>query len=122
MRDFDLKNTLPYSLIPALERASMRNSLENRSPYLSKKLLELTNSLSPDNFFLKEQKNIQRNILNRYIPEKLIPQKKEGFFSTKKINLNKEDTLKYLKNVNYDYNDLNKRDIQRVAIINEFFN
>ena len=122
MRDFDLKNTLPYSLIPALERASMRNSLENRSPYLSKRLLELTNSLNHNDFFLKDQKNIQRNILKRYIPENLIPKKKQGFFSTKKVDINKEDTLNYLRNVNYDYNDLNKRDIQRIAIINEFFN
>jgi len=122
MRDFDLKNTLPYSLIPAIERASMRNSLENRSPYLSKKLLNLTNSLNPSDFFLKGQKSIQQNILNRYIPKNLIPKKKEGFFSIKKIDIHKKDILKYLRNLNYNYNDLNRRDIQRIGIINEFFN
>ena len=30
IRNYDIENTLPFSLIPALERASMRNSIENR--------------------------------------------------------------------------------------------
>ena len=120
MREFDLKNTLPFSIIPALERASMRNSLENRSPYLSKKLLELTNSIDNKNIFFKKQKNIQREIIAKYLPKKMIPEKKEGFFSPKKVLLEKKIIENYLKNINYKLNDLNERDIQRLAIYNEF--
>lgn len=122
MRDFDLKNTLPFSIIPGLERASMRNSLENRSPYLSKKLLKLTNNLNVKNIFLNKQKNIQHEIIKRYIPKELAPKKKEGFFSTKKVILDEANILKYLKEINYKFNDLNERDIQRLAIYNEFCN
>ncbi len=122
MRDFDLNNTLPFSLIPALERASMRNSLENRSPYLSSKLLKLTNNIKNKNIFLKKQKNIQQEIIKNYIPGHLIPKKKEGFFSTKKVKINKEKILQYLRHLDYRIEDLNQRDIQRLAIFNEFSN
>ena len=79
-REFDIKNTLPISLIPALERASMRFSLESRSPYLSKKLLDLVNNLEDKSTFFKEQKFIQKQILRKYLPEKYIAKRKEGFF------------------------------------------
>ena len=106
-REFDIKNTLPVSLIPALERASMRFSLESRSPYLSKKLLDLVNNLEDKSIFFKEQKYIQKQILRKYLPEKYIAKQKEGFFykkpSTFKANAKLQNKYRLnLKNFRYN--------------------
>ena len=84
MRNFDLNNTLPFSIIPALERASMRNSIENRSPYLSKNLLTIINSFKNKNIHLNKQKQLQKEIIMRYLPNTFLLNKKEGFFPLKK--------------------------------------
>ncbi len=106
-RDFDVNNTLPLSLIPALERASMRSSLESRSPYLSKKLFDLVNNIEDSSIFFKEQKYLQRTILRKYLPEKYVAKKKEGFFYNNpknfSVNLNLQNKLK-LNLKNYRYN------------------
>jgi len=106
-RNFDIDNTMPLSLIPALERASMRASLESRSPYLSEKLLNLVNNLSNNNIIFKEQKNIQKQILRNYLPEKYIPKRKLGFFyrnpKTFKVSHGLEEKY-FLKSKNYRYN------------------
>jgi len=115
-RNFDINNTMPISLIPAIERASMRSSLETRSPYLSKKLFDLVNCIEDYSMFFKEQKYIQKKILRKYLPEKFIPNVKEGFFYNNPNLFNSNDDLqkKYnLKFTNYRYN-------QRAEIYNLF--
>ena len=122
MRNFDLNNTLPFSIIPALERASMRNSIENRSPYLSKKLLKIINSFKNKNLYLGEQKKFQKEIIKRYLPSSFVMNKKEGFFSTKKVSISKNNILNLMNKLKYNYKDLNPRDKQRLAIYNYFKN
>lgn len=122
MRNFDLNNTLPFSIIPALERASMRNSIENRSPYLSKNLLTIINSFKNKNIYLKKQKQLQKEIIMRYLPNSFLLNKKEGFFSTKKVSISKNKILNLISKLNYSYKDLNSRDIQRLAIYHYFAN
>ena len=122
IRNYDIENTLPFSLIPALERASMRNSIENRSPYLSTQLLNLVDNFNNFELILKTQKNIQNEILKRYIPDKLLPKNKIGFFSPLKMKTDYDKIKLYLKKINYNYSDINERDIQRIAIYDNFIN
>jgi len=78
-RHFDLTHVLPGSYIPAIELSSMRVALEVRTPFLNRKLLAKIDELDPRSMVGFGQKSIARRILNRYVPEVLIPQGKRGF-------------------------------------------
>ena len=78
-RHFDLTNVLPGSYIPAIERSSMRVALEVRTPFLNRNLLATVDQLDPRSVVGFGQKNIARRILNRYVPDHLIPEGKRGF-------------------------------------------
>ena len=58
----------------------MLNSLELRTPYLNRKVVEFANSL-PDSFKLRNftTKNILKKVAERYLPEKIIYRNKVGF-------------------------------------------
>jgi asparagine synthase (glutamine-hydrolysing) len=78
-RRFDLLQTLPASYIPALERGSMRASLELRTPYLSRPLVEVLSRIDPRRLVAFGQKRVLRQILERYVPASLIDAPKQGF-------------------------------------------
>ena len=78
-RYFDLINTMPYTFIPAVERGSMRASLEVRTPFLNRRLFEIISNLDQRSFVSFGQKSILRRILKRYLPEKLFNYPKRGF-------------------------------------------
>ena len=76
--DFDL--FLFNDVLVKMDIATMRNSLESRSPFLSKDMLEYAASLQ-DDFKVKGKttKNILRKLAQQYLPETLIQQPKRGF-------------------------------------------
>lgn len=78
-RMFDLRQTMPFSYIPALERASMRVGLEVRTPFLNRKLFDLVSSYDSRVFLVDGKKDVLRRILSRYLPEKLFNHSKKGF-------------------------------------------
>ena len=78
-RHFDLTHVLPGSYIPAFELSSMRVALEVRTPFLSRNLLSKIDELDPRSMVGFGQKSITRRILNRYVPDHLIPDGKRGF-------------------------------------------
>jgi asparagine synthase (glutamine-hydrolysing) len=78
-RHFDLTHVLPGSYIPAIERSSMRVALEVRTPFLNRNLLATVDQLDPRSVVGFGQKSIARRILNRYVPDHLIPEGKRGF-------------------------------------------
>ena len=80
-RHFDLTNVMPSSYIPAIERSSMRVGLEVRTPFLNRKVLSVVDNLDPRSLIAYGQKNVVRQILNRYLPEELIFEGKRGFNS-----------------------------------------
>ena len=80
-RHFDLTNVMPSSYIPAIERSSMRVGLEVRTPFWNRKVLSAVDSLDPRSLIAYGQKNVVRQILNRYLPEELIFEGKRGFNS-----------------------------------------
>ena len=97
---FDINSTLEKNYIPSVERASMRESLEVRSPFLSRDLFEFVASIDQRKFFKHGQKFLFKKIIKKYLPSELVNSKKRGFI----FPINRY--LKTVKNfeVNHYYN------------------
>ena len=80
VRYIDIVTYLPDKLLTKLDRASMFNSLEARTPLLDHNVVEYVWSM-PNKLLKKNGKNkwIIRNILKKYIPEHLVDNPKKGF-------------------------------------------
>lgn len=78
-RKFDLAINLPNVIIPSVERASMKESLEVRTPYLNRPLLEVVASMDYRKFVAFGQKYVLRRLLERYLPKHLFDLPKRGF-------------------------------------------
>jgi asparagine synthase (glutamine-hydrolysing) len=76
----DFSALLFCDLLVKMDIASMANSLEVRSPFLSKYLLEFAPSL-PGNYKINklQTKYILRKLSEKYLPQELINQPKRGF-------------------------------------------
>jgi asparagine synthase (glutamine-hydrolysing) len=95
--DFD--TNLFGDLLVKMDIANMANSLEGRSPFLSRELLEYSPGIK-DSFKIKGSttKYLLRQLAKKYLPAELINQPKRGFEIPLKKWVNKE-----LKEVIYDY-------------------
>jgi asparagine synthase (glutamine-hydrolysing) len=80
MMALDCITYLPDDILVKLDRAAMATSLETRTPFLNHKLIEYAWRI-PQSLKLKNgiSKWILREILKKYLPEKLIDRKKTGF-------------------------------------------
>jgi asparagine synthase (glutamine-hydrolysing) len=78
LMDFD--SMLFGRLLPKMDIATMAHSLEGRSPFLSKELLEFAPGLS-DRLKIKgiKTKAILRDLAKKYLPDDLVGQPKRGF-------------------------------------------
>lgn len=76
----DFQSILFSGLLPKMDIATMANSLEGRSPFLSKDILEFAPGLS-DRFKVNNitTKYILRDLAKKYLPSDLINQPKRGF-------------------------------------------
>lgn len=76
----DFQTILFSGLLPKMDIATMTHSLEGRSPFLSKDLLEFAPGLS-DHFKINglNTKYILRDLSRKYLPADLISQPKRGF-------------------------------------------
>jgi asparagine synthase (glutamine-hydrolysing) len=76
--DFD--TILSNNLLVKMDIATMANSLEGRSPFLCKELLEYVPSIN-DEFKIKgaSTKHVLRTLAQKYLPAELINQPKRGF-------------------------------------------
>ncbi len=80
MMTMDAKNYLTDDILVKVDRASMYSSLETRTPFLDKELVENSIKLNHINFINKnESKVILKKILNQYIPGNLYERPKKGF-------------------------------------------
>ena len=108
--DFD--TNLFSDLLVKMDIATMANSLEGRSPFLSKELLEYVPGIN-DKFKINGSttKYLLRSLAKKYLPEQLINQPKRGFEIPLKDWVNGQ-----LKNMISDYigssSALNKTFIQ----------
>ena len=76
----DFNSLLFGGLLPKIDIATMAHSLEGRSPFLSKEILESAPSLK-DEFKINgvTTKYILRDLSKKYLPDELINQPKRGF-------------------------------------------
>ena len=81
MQLHDIENYLAGDILVKVDRASMFNSLEIRSPFLDKRVVEysLKNCRLFHKIKNKKGKYILRKILKEYLPEKLYNRPKMGF-------------------------------------------
>lgn len=110
--DFDCN--LFSDLLVKMDIATMAHSLEGRSPFLSKELLEFTPGL-PDSFKVKGKttKYLLRQLASKYLPSALINQPKRGFEIPLKswVNTELKDLIhSYLLDPQAMYHDYFKTD------------
>ena len=80
MMTMDAKNYLTDDILVKVDRASMYSSLETRTPFLDKELVENSINLNQIDFINKnESKVILKKILKKYIPGNLYERPKKGF-------------------------------------------
>jgi asparagine synthase (glutamine-hydrolysing) len=73
------EHVMPGLRLPNLDHGSMNASLELRTPFLSRKLVEKVAEFDPGSFMGYGQKSVLRRILARYLPEQLFNHPKSGF-------------------------------------------
>lgn len=75
----DVHSFLPEEVLTKVDRASMANSLEVRSPLLDHRLFEFIFSLSDKIYFNNEKKYILKKTLAGKMPPDIINKRKQGF-------------------------------------------
>lgn len=78
-RQTDLLSSMPQSYIPAVDRGSMEEAIEVRTPFLNRKLLEYVWSLDQSTLIHFGKKSMLLALLGRYMPLELLTQRKQGF-------------------------------------------
>jgi asparagine synthase (glutamine-hydrolysing) len=76
---YEIAENMQCSQLPAIDHGSMRASMELRTPFLSRELLDLVAEYDPRAFMAMEQKAVLRRLLKRYLPERLVDRPKAGF-------------------------------------------
>ncbi len=79
MMDFDFRNYLPDNNLTKMDRASMKNSLEVRSPLLSKEIIEFIIKIDPNLRINSDKKYLIKKVLEKYIPNSYFERPKRGF-------------------------------------------
>lgn len=78
--NLDFQNILFSALLVKMDIASMANSLEGRSPFLSKRVIDTANRIGSHlKVNGKQTKIVLRELAKRYLPHELIFQPKRGF-------------------------------------------
>ncbi|MGF1631580.1 MAG: asparagine synthase (glutamine-hydrolyzing) [Kiloniellaceae bacterium] len=76
---YEIAENMQCSQLPAIDHGSMRASMELRTPFLSRELVDLVAEFDPRAFMATEQKAVLRRLLKRYLPDGLVMRSKEGF-------------------------------------------
>jgi asparagine synthase (glutamine-hydrolysing) len=77
----DFLQTLPDDYLVKVDRASMANSLEVRSPFLDYRLVEHAYKLIPTQLKVttREQRYLQKLMAKKYLPKEFVMNRKQGF-------------------------------------------
>ncbi|MBD3249389.1 asparagine synthase (glutamine-hydrolyzing) [Candidatus Woesearchaeota archaeon] len=105
-----LFNTLPDNFLVKVDRASMANSLEVRSPFLDYRFIEFSQKIpSRWKTSLFKTKKIMRDIIKDIVPEKIVKRGKQGFtpplerwILNEKYEKDLNNALEYVKKLSLD--------------------
>ena len=75
----DLKVMLGAVFLPKLDRMSMAHSIETRSPFMDKEVVDLAFSLTPELRMAETSKALVKRIALGYLPQEIVLRKKKGF-------------------------------------------
>ncbi len=75
----DLKVMLGAVFLRKLDRMSMAHSIEARSPFMDKEVVNLAFSCAPELRMTDTSKGLVKSIALRYLPEEIVLRKKKGF-------------------------------------------
>jgi asparagine synthase (glutamine-hydrolysing) len=80
LRSSDVENYLPGAVLAKVDRMSMRNSMEVRTPFLNLALANFAEKLPP-RFLIEKNKTkvLLKEVAYRYIPKNIIDLPKQGF-------------------------------------------
>ena len=117
--DLDYSFYLPNDILHKVDRATMASSLESRAPFLDYDIKCFSDLLTTSKKIYKNKgKIILRNVLNKYLPNKIIDRPKMGF-DVPLLNWAKNDLnelfLNYLNSSKiFEYVDLNRNKIENL--------
>ncbi len=117
MSYIDLKIWLGEALLSKVDRVSMRNSLEIRTPFLDVNLVDLVFSIDSKIKIGDTNKYLLKKIASNYIPETIINRRKKGFNSPFNEWIQeeyKESILKLILKVNKETNLFNDEYVKNI--------
>ncbi len=121
MQLHDIENYLVGDILVKVDRASMSNSLEIRSPFLDRRVVEysLKNCRPFHKIKNKQGKYILRKILKDYLPERLFKRPKMGFGIPIDVLLNEKlsDKLSYFSSNQF----IKNQNLFQKTKVNKFF-
>ena len=119
----EYKFYLMEQMMLKVDRTSMANSLEVRSPFVDHRLLEYMLSVDEQSYISKSQKQILKNILSKDFDSSFLNRKKMGFvFNVEKYTEeNKNIIQETLFNGNHLFQQ-NKKQIEKLFDYNSRFN
>ena len=114
---FDLEYYLPNDILVKVDRASMKNSLEVRAPFLNHKLFEEVSKIPiKEKMIDNNLKSILKNTLKNYLPEHLFERPKMGFAIPLNEWTNNSKVKKQIERTVYN-TDWQKCNIEKKEII-----
>ena len=117
MSYIDLKIWLGEGLLSKVDRVSMRNSLEVRTPFLDVNLVDLVFSIDSKIKVGDTNKYLLKKIASKYIPETIINRTKKGFNSPFNEWIQeeyKDSILKLILKVNKETNLFNEQYVKHI--------
>lgn len=76
---YEQNEVMPGLRLPSMDIGSMRSSVELRTPFLSRQVVEAVAACDPRAFVAFGQKSVLRRLLRRYLPAELVDLPKRGF-------------------------------------------
>jgi asparagine synthase (glutamine-hydrolysing) len=120
---YDMKGFLPENILTKVDRSSMLSSVEVRSPFLSKRLLEFAMAdVKPE---LKRRKKILRKVAKKRLPSFFDFQRKQGFVPPLEFWLKEKKWQEFIKDNLFSSNSLFNKEMLNTIIKGDgkhFFN